>query len=346
MKNRVHDAPVKIIQILPVDNNSSNQPLKPSDFSFFKKLVDALRQTVVRATAAPQPKEVGQEHSPTDQTAIVASSEEVRSGPMYEQSEVPVQRSDTLSGMPPGPEWPDRAPGIVVRDIVAIQHQPSPVDVTPPEPIEMDPVEMDPATPSPGVRQRLEAAKAMIAGRWCREKEQIALFRAAVLAKVYPAAETVWQSLVTAPGAYLRKWGTAPRGIMRRTRHLERRVRKITTQASVLEAKNDDKKEDTENAARELTHELEVTKSTLLAQQQALENVTVQLNAVQKELGRHKHMLAGLMTQVEAVDLKIVRTLHPPASRKSKSSADPSQPRRASTKKSGLTVERSREQRV
>ena len=59
MKNRVHDAPVKMIQILPVDNHSSRQPLKPADFSFLKRNVQAFRETITKAT------EFGRRQDPT-----------------------------------------------------------------------------------------------------------------------------------------------------------------------------------------------------------------------------------------------------------------------------------------
>ncbi|HJU05767.1 MAG TPA: hypothetical protein VJ692_11505 [Nitrospiraceae bacterium] len=353
MKNRVHDAPVKIIQILPVDNNSSNQPLKPADFSFFKKLIQACRQTVTRTTAIPSPKDLAQEQEaeprPADHASMGKPGGEIFNAVVETSSEVPVQRSDTMSGMPPGLEWPDRAPAIVVRDIIVIRDQPPPpppVEVTPVEPIHTEAGDMDlPAQPS-DVRHRLEAVKARIAGRWHRGKERIALLRTALMAKIFSVAQAVRQSLATVRPAFKRRWDAASHGVVRRTRHLERRVHKMTTRAALLEAKNDAKKDETESVARELTHELEITKSTLLAQQQALENVTVQLNAVQKELARHKHLLGGLMTQVEAVDLKIVRTLHSTAPRKSKSNADAGQARRASAKKESPAVERSREQRV
>ena len=359
MKNRVHDAPVKMIQILPVDNHSSHQPLKPADFSFLKRIVQAFRETITKATEFgrrqdPTPAEALHETAVPDQ-APAPREEESRepqaAGPAVEQCEhpvradqpaLPVQRSDTIGPSAFSHGWDDRAPDIVVSDIVAIQDSSVPDEPPALESSAADASTSDPQDPQE-VQRRFETMRMRIAGQWRREKEQIASARTAVLAAWRPRVEAVRRSLLEARVAILHRWGTIMHAMTRRGRQIDRRLRKMAAHSAAAADRRGAHAGGNQSAAREVTHELEVTKATLLAQQQALENVTVQLNAVQKELARHKSMLAGLMTQVEAVDLKIARAIHPPGARKPKSTMEGAQ-KRVPAKMPALAVER--EQRV
>ncbi len=347
MKNRVPD-PVKMIQLLPVDNELSKQPLIPRpDFSaFIKRLIRAFRQAAawMMKTVHQLTESITQRNRALDQvtTPMIEEHQGQRHpGPAQESARSPLQRTDTDSVMP-APMRADRPPDIVVKDLVVLQPQPSLPLTTDTASLIADHIDEDVTTAQlVDVRRRLETVKAAIVAQWLREKEQIASIMTPMLAKVPAHLERTQQSLRAARTEF-------PHRLRAVTRFVRQRTGQTFTRLQALADQRQERGEAQSTAARDLaqdlTHELEVTKATLLAQQQALENVAVQLTAVQKELARHKNLLAGLMSQVEALDLKIVGAAQTPTPRKSKVTTEAGQPKQASAK--DLPVERSREQRV
>ncbi len=347
MKNRVPD-PVKMIQLLPVDNELSKRPLMPRpDFSaFIKRLIQAFRQAAARMmkTIHQLTESIQQRNRDLDQLTTPMIEEDqgqLHPGPAQESARSPLQRTDTDSML--APVWADRPQDIVVKDLVVLQPQPSLPITTDPANLIADHIDENVTTAQlVDVRRRFETVKAAIVAQWLREKEQIASIMTPMLAKVPPRLERTQQSLRAVRTEFPERWRAV-------TRFVRQRAGQTFTRLQALSDQRQERGEAQSTAARDLaqdlTHELEVTKATLLAQQQALENVAVQLTAVQKELARHKNLLAGLMSQVEALDLKIVGAAQTPTPRKSKVTTEAGQPKQASAKKD-LTVERSREQRV
>ena len=326
MKNRLHDAPVKIIQILPVDNkDTSKQPLKPADFSFFKRMTQACREAAGWVLRGGSP--IAEERQP-ERESHQAGTAVNEPAPLLESPNSAVRPSDVQQPEMPHSMVDLSAPAcrtnIVVRDLALLPE----IDREPTEPSE--PIN-NPHFSLTDLRHRLESTKTAIAGQWRREKEQIAAVKVLTIQRLVSSTEAARLSLSVARLRLSRSGTTMPRLLTGKISQMTKTTRRNKRKAG-------------QEAGQELSHEIEVTKATLLAQQQALENVTVQLNAVQKELARHKSMLAGLMTQVEAIDLKIVQTIQTPAYRKPRLNADPGHPRRPLGKKHGLSVERSREQ--
>lgn len=346
MKNRVPD-PVKMIQLLPVDNGLSKQPLiPPPDFSaFIKKLIQAFRQPAAwMMKTGHQLKSILQRNRALDQltTPVEEDRGQAHTGPAQESSTSPLQWTDT-DPVRPAPVWADRPPDIVVNDLVVLQRQPSLPITTDPANLIADHIDDDARTPRlVDVRRRVETVKAAIVAQWLREKEQIGSIMTPTRAKLPLYLERMQQSFRAARIEFLHQCGAIARFVRKYAGRMFTRLQAVADQR---EEKGQTQWTAARDLAQNLTHELEVTKATLLAQQQALENVAVQLSAVQKELARHKNLLAGLMSQVDALDLKIVGAAQTPAPRKSKATTEAGQPKRASTKKD-LTDERSREQRV
>lgn len=285
MKSRDYDTPVKIIQILPVDNKLSKQPLKPQrplDFSSMgRPVVEVSRQAAAWMKAASiRVREEIERHvsttGPIPMTSSGAGSEETASSGAQLKTVEAVRQ----------PAMPERLPNIVVCDLV-------PIDVFPPTcEFEPDPVERAIQPAGEAHHRRILHQKAGLVERWLYERDEIDVVRTAALERVRSFGDAVRQTLVGARRGLLKTW-PALAAIFSRPKPQTVEIAALDPDRTVVQ---------------ELTHELIVTKTTLLAQHHALENVSVQLSAVQKELARHKHLLSGLVTQVEAVDLKIVRT--------------------------------------
>ena len=312
MKNRIHDAPVKIIQILPVDNDTSKQPLKPADFSFFKRMTQSCREAAARVLKGgssiaeeEQPERV-LDHAGTElpNCAVPPLAVQTPDIPRSADSSAPVGRTN-----------------IVVSDLALL----SEIDLDPAE--HQEPVQLSHFSFT-DLRQRLMSTKTALEAQWRREKERIAAIKAVAIQRLACSTEAARLSLSVARLRLTSTGTTMPRLLTGKISQMTKTTRRNKRKAG-------------QEAGQQLSHEIEVTKATLLAQQQALENVTVQLNAVQKELARHKSMLAGLMTQVETIDLKIVQTIQAPAYRKPRLNVDPSHPTRPLAKKNGLSIERS-----
>jgi hypothetical protein len=312
MRNRLDENPVKIIQLLPVDNEPAKRPIRRlNPVRFFRRLRIACLRMVNRLTEGMRGLMERQRRFVTD---VAGRIDALTSG----------TRPNKRLGPPPGspcakkPGETDGQPTSVHGRAV----EPDAVAFAPSEQAAEEGLP-SPASPCPPARlDRLDAAKAAVSSGLSYRLDRFNAAKASTVAALRSWKNAAVQKMV----------GTR----VRLADHTGRAVRTIDSNLRSF---------CTPPWTRHMRKELDVTRAALLAQQQALENTTTQVHAMQKELAAQKHVLTDLVKQIQGLEAKIAQLAQPPTPQKPRESSEPASPRRVLAKKSAA-AERSREHRL